>query len=210
MANTLNPVSDKNTATNGATSMVPNTDDNKLAADDTMSADQYSHIPGWGMDADPENDPTYPMKHWNGADHQRLNYEKAPQQPIDREVFHSIERPTVTRVFGTSTPPSGLSGAIRRYAYENYSEANALHWMTLILADRVNVFEGIIDDLSHGHVPNFFAERGWNAEWKYNKKGIIKNVLIGAALVGSYIALSSTKKKRKKAKALKAKLALGK
>jgi len=160
------------------------------------------HIPGWGMDVDPENDPTYPMKHANGADHERLNYEKAPQQPIDIEIFHSIERPNVTRVFGTSTPPSGLSGAIRRYAYDNYSEANALHWMTLILADRVNVFEGIIEDLSHGHVPNFFAERGWNAEWKYNKKGVIKNVLIGAALVGGYIALSSTKKKRRKAKAL--------
>ena len=29
-------------------------------------------IPGWGMDADPENDPTYPMKHANGADHDRL------------------------------------------------------------------------------------------------------------------------------------------
>ena len=131
-----------------------------------------------------------------------MNYEKAPQQPIDIEVFHSIERPNVTRVFGTSTPPSGLSGAIRRYAYDNYSEANALHWMTLILADRVNVFEGIIEDLSHGHVPNIFAERGWNAEWKYNKKGVIKEALIGAALIAGMIAFSSTKKKRRKAKAL--------
>ena len=72
--------------------------------------------------------------------------------------------------------------------------------MTLILADRVNVFEGIIEDLSQGHVPNFFAERGWNAEWKYNKKGVIKNVLIGAALLGCYVALSSSKKKKNKAK----------
>ena len=30
------------------------------------------NIPGWGMDADPENDPTYPMKRWNGADHECL------------------------------------------------------------------------------------------------------------------------------------------
>ncbi len=76
--------------------------------------------------------------------------------------------------------------------------------MTLILADRVNVYEGIIEDLSHGHVPNIFAERGWKAEWKYNKKGVIKEVLIGAALITGAIAYSTAKKKRKKAKLLKA------
>src|SRR3954471_17317666 len=163
--------------------------------------DRVQDIPGWGMDADPENDPTYPMKRYNGADHDRLNYVKAPQQRQNIEIFHSIERPNVTRVFGTSTPPSGLSGAIRRYAYK-YSEATATHWMTLVLADRVNVVEGIIEDLAHGHVPNIFAERGWNAEWKYNKKGIIKETLIGAALILGIIAFSSTKKNRRKAKAL--------
>ena len=84
MANTLNPVSDKNTATNGATSMVPNTDDNKLAADDTMSADQYSHIPGWGMDADPENDPTYPMKHWTAQECAQRIVETAAAIPSAR------------------------------------------------------------------------------------------------------------------------------
>ena len=73
--------------------------------------------------------------------------------------------------------------------------------MSLILADRVNVVEGIINDLAHGHVPNIFAERGWNAEWKYNKKGVIKEALIGAALIAGMIAFS-LKKKRRKAKAL--------
>jgi hypothetical protein len=169
--------------------------------DRKIAGSPKDHIPGWGMDVDPENDPTYPMKHANGADHERLNYEKAPQQPIDIEVFHSIERPNVTRVFGTSTPPSGLSGAIRRYAYK-YSEATAAHWMTLVLADRVNVVEGIIDDLAHGHIPNIIAERGWSAEWKYNKKGMIKQALIGTALIAGIVIFSSTKKKRRKAKAL--------
>src|SRR5689334_13052187 len=89
--------------------------DRKIA--DRNMGDRVKDIPGWGMDADPENDPTYPMKHRTGADHDRLNYEKAPQQPIDREILHSIERPGVTRVFGTSTPPSGLSGVVRRFAY---------------------------------------------------------------------------------------------
>lgn len=164
---------------------------------DRKIADQpKNNIPGWGMDADPENDPTYPMKHWTGADHERLNYEKPPQQPVDIEVFHSIERPNVTRVFGTSTPPSGVSGAIRRHAYK-YSEATATHWMTLILADRVNVIEGIIDDLAHGHIPNIIAERGWKAEWKYNRKGLIQKAAITLAVTAVTITLLSVRKKKR-------------
>ena len=129
---------------------------------DRKIAESYKDIPGWGMDADPENDPTYPMKHYTGADHDRLNYERAPQQPEKIEVLRSIERPQVTRVFGTSMPPSGLSGVLRRYAFR-FSEGSSAHWMTLILADRVNAVEGIVDDLTHGHIPNIFAERGWKA-----------------------------------------------
>jgi len=196
MANTVNPASDTNAATDTTNNTTPHTHGNKMAADDTMAADQYNHIPGWGMDADPQNDPAYPMRHYNGADHERIYHEKPSQQPVNMEVLHSIERPTVSPVFGATLPPQGVSGAIRRAAFK-YSEADARHWMGLILADRVNMVEGLIDDFSRGYVPNIFAERGWSAEWKYNKKGVIKNVLIGAALIGGYIALSSSKKKKK-------------
>ncbi len=152
-------------------------------------------IPGWGMDADSENDPTYPMKHWNGADHERLNYEKAPQQRIDMEVLHSVERPGITRVFGTSTPPSGLSGALRRYAYQ-YSEATATHWMTLLLADRVNAIEGKLDDLRHGILPNPWIERGWRAEWKYNRPAFVQKAATTALLITVGVLLLKEKNKR--------------
>jgi len=158
--------------------------------------DRTKDIPGWGMDADPENDPTYPMKHWNGADHERLNYEKAPQQHQDMEILHSIERPGVTRVFGTSTPPSGLSGAVRRYAYK-YSEATATHWMTLILADRINVIEGKINDLKHGVLPNPWIERGWRAEWKHNRPAFIRKAATTALLITAGIMLMSRKNRSK-------------
>src|SRR4051812_12826746 len=92
---------------------------------------KYSHIKGWGIDADPENEPTYPMKHYTGDDHNRLNYEKATQQEPTVEILHSNERPGLTRVFGESSPPSGLSGSLRRYAF-NYSESNLKHWLTLV------------------------------------------------------------------------------
>lgn len=161
---------------------------------DRKIANTSKNIPGWGMDADPENDPTYPMKHRNGADYERIHYEKTSQQPVNMEIFHSIERPGITRVFGTSTPPSGLSGIIRRKAYK-YSEATAAHWMTLILADRVNIVEGIINDLKNGIVPNLFAELGWKAEWKYNRKRLIGRIAIKVLTIAIITALLSRKKK---------------
>lgn len=170
--------------------------DKIYSIDRNIANSSKDHIPGWGIDADPENDPTYPMKHWNGADHQRFNYDKAPQQVVDMEVLHSIERPGVTRVFGTSTPPSGVSGMVRRYAYR-YSEATTAHWMTLILADRINVIEGYIDDLKNAHIPNIFKERGWQGEWKYNRKGFVQKVAIGTAVTATIILLITSKNKKK-------------
>lgn len=155
-------------------------------------------IPGWGMDADPDNDPTYPMKHANGADHERLNYVKAPQQRQDIEIFRSIERPNITRVFGTSTPPSGLSGAIRRYAYK-FSEGTATHWMTLILADRVDVIQGKIKDLANGIIPNPWIERGWSAEWKHNRPAFVGRIAVTTLVITAGILLLTRKSRSKKA-----------
>ncbi|MDJ1470774.1 hypothetical protein QNI19_09545 [Cytophagaceae bacterium DM2B3-1] len=160
--------------------------------------EDYSHIKGWGIDADPENEPTYPIKKYTGDDHQRLSYAKPPQQPSKVEILHSNERPGLTSVFGTSSPPSGLSGLIRRHAF-TYSEGNWGHWLSLILADRINVWEGIASDLLHGHIPNIFAERGWNAELKYNKKGAIQKVVTGVlvATVAAGLLYGLTRKKKK-------------
>ncbi|WP_298732317.1 hypothetical protein [uncultured Chitinophaga sp.] len=159
---------------------------------------QFAHIKGWGIDADPENDPTYPMKRYNGDDHKRLSYQAPPPQPLSVEVLHSNERPSVSAVFGTSVPPSGLSGKIRRYAF-NYSEGSFGHWIPLLLADRVNVVEGIVDDLKQGHVPNIFAEWGWKAEWKHSPTRLIGKVVLCTVATAALIALCSGKKKGKKA-----------
>ncbi len=144
---------------------------------ENINAKDHSHIKGWGIDADPKNDPTYPMRN-RSKDTKGYNWDRPPLQPVDIEVLHSIERPNVTAVFGTSEPPSGLSGMIRRLAFKS-SENSYGHWLPLILADRVNVVEGIIDDIKHGHFPNIFAEKGMNAEWKYNRKSLIQKVVIG-------------------------------
>ncbi len=69
------------------------------------------------------------------------------------EVITHHERPGMTPVFGTSVPPSGLSGKMRALAFR-YSENDIRHWLILLAADRVNVGEGLLEDLAHGHVPN--------------------------------------------------------
>lgn len=158
-------------------------------------ANKYKHIKGWGIDADPENEPTYPMKKYTGDDHVRLHYKRPEQQPVDEEVLHSNERPNVSAVFGTPLPPSGLSGAVRRFAFK-YSEGKLAHWFSLILADRINVVEGIIDDIRHGHVPDFFAEKGWKAEWKYNRKAMVKKIVAGVIITSAIIMLYQKKKKK--------------
>ena len=151
------------------------------------AAKDPSQIKGWGVDADPKNDPTYPMKNRNDGEHAGYSWERPPQQPITTEVLHSNERPNVTSVFGTSTPPSGLSGAIRRIAFR-YSESSYGHWLPLVLADRVGVMEGVLSDLKRGHVPNVFAERGWKAEWKHNRTSLVRRILVRAVLVSAAVA----------------------
>lgn len=117
-----------------------------MATHTTQTRADYSHIPGWGADLDPAMRPAVPMEHspprlpglhWDIPDEQRTP---------NVEILHSIERPTITPVYGTSCPPSGLSGWIRRRAFR-HSENNLRHWMMLLAADRVNVVEGWVGDV---------------------------------------------------------------
>jgi hypothetical protein len=157
------------------------------------TAKEPPQIKGWGVDADPKNDPTYPMKYRNNGEHAGYSWARPPQQPITIEVLHSNERPNVTSVFGTSTPPSGLSGVIRRIAFR-YSESSYGHWLPLMLADRVSVVEGVLGDLKHGHVPNTFVERGWKAEWKHNRTSLVRRILVRVVLVSAAIAYFSSRR----------------
>ncbi|RIV23482.1 hypothetical protein DYU11_10825 [Fibrisoma montanum] len=160
-------------------------------------AKNFAHIKGWGIDADPKNDPTYPMRHREKEEEKGYTWERPAQQPVNIEVLHSNERPNVSAVFGTSAPPTGLSGQLRRYAFK-YSESSFGHWIPLLLADRVNVVEGIIDDIRQGHVPNIFAEKGWGGDWKYDRKGLVQKVLIGAAITTVVFALLNRKPELKR------------
>lgn len=145
-----------------------------------------STIPGWGVDTDPKNNPTYPMRHIEDQKTRGLTWQRPPLQQPQVEVLRSIEHNRLPAVVGTSTPPSGLSGAIRRYAFRR-SESDWWHWLLLMGADRINVVEGVIEDLVAGKVPNVPAEMGAKSEWQHNKNGFLlkagATLAIGAVLV---------------------------
>lgn len=151
-------------------------------------------IQGWGADLDPAVRPAVPMER-TPPRYVHVHWDQPEQQPRTVQVFHSTERPGLTPVFGTSTPPSGVSGVIRKGAYR-FSENDVRRWLMLLFADRVNVVEGIIDDLAHGHVPDLFTEMGGPAEWRYNRKGFIRKAVIAGAIVGVLLYANSRRKRR--------------
>jgi hypothetical protein len=70
-------------------------------------------------------------------------------------------------VFGTSTPPKGISGAIRKFAYRKYSEGRTAHWLLLIAADRVDAFESHLRSLFSAHPDNPLTETGIISEFTH-------------------------------------------
>jgi hypothetical protein len=151
-----------------------------------------ANIPGWGVDADPENDPTYPYREREKDDHSG-EWARPPVQSSDVEILQSIEHKQQPAVFGTSTPPSGLSGVLRRVAFR-YSESHWAHWLMLMGADRLNVVEGVLQDLSRAKIPNIPAEMGMRSEWKHNRKGLVTKLAVTAAIGAAAYAFVSRRR----------------
>lgn len=152
----------------------------------------HPEISGWGADLAIENRPAYPKERMPA----RLDvpWDKPQRQPQTVEVLMSTEHAAMPPVFGTVVPPSGLSGSIRRAAF-HLSENDIRHWLMLLLADRVNVVEGIMEDLIHGHVPNIFAEMGWKARLKHDRNGLARDILIMTAIAGGATYLIARKRR---------------
>jgi len=157
----------------------------------------YGHIKGWGIDVDYKNDPTYPIKMRNNAEHEGYAWERPVPQEETAEILKSVERPNLTAVYGTSCPPKGFSGMLRRLAYK-YSESSYGRWLPLILADRVDMVEGVIDDISKGHFPNVPKEIGLQSEWKYNRKKLLVKVAVATILTGTLVAIVASSRKKNK------------
>jgi hypothetical protein len=119
-------------------------------------------IPGWGADLDPADRPSVPRERLDldsGA-----HWDVPEQQPETWPRERSIEHTRLTPVFGTTCPPRGVSGALRRLAYARYSEGRAAHWLVLMAADRVDAVEHHLGSLATLRPDNPITETGVRTE----------------------------------------------
>jgi hypothetical protein len=118
-----------------------------------------ARIPGWGADVDVADRPSVPRERFDpAASGAHWDFPERQEERFPRE--RSIEHGMLPPVFGTTCPPKGLSGVIRRYSYRRFSEARAAHWLLLIAADRVDAIEGHLRSLVSTHPDNPVTETG--------------------------------------------------
>ncbi|MDB6092409.1 MAG: hypothetical protein JWN85_5193 [Gammaproteobacteria bacterium] len=123
-----------------------------------------SRIPGWGVDLDPKDRPAVPKEQFK-PDATGAHWDFPERQPARWPREKSPEHAFLTPVFGTACPPSGISGAIRRYAYR-FSEGRTSHWLLLLMADRIDVMESRVGALLKGRPDSRLMETGVLSEFK--------------------------------------------
>jgi hypothetical protein len=173
---------------------VPVAGGRSLTSDQRRQVDLSSTIPGWGSDLDPKRRPGVPRDKSPDLGVEWL-YPPLERQVAGAKVHKSTEHGQLTPVFGTSCPPSGLSGRIRDVGYR-FSEGRLSRWMTLMVADRVNVVEDVLADLGQGRFPNLAKEMGLKSEIRYNPAGFAKKVALVGLCVAACVAYSRARSRR--------------
>jgi hypothetical protein len=131
------------------------------------SAELRERIPGWGADLDPRDRPAVPRERFDpGITGAHWDFPERQPEKWPRE--RSIEHKFLTPVFGTSSPPKGLSGVMRKYAYKTYSEGRAAHWLILLAADRVDAVESHLRSFVTLHPDNPITETGIVSEFTHH------------------------------------------
>lgn len=125
-----------------------------------------ARIPGWGVDLDPKDRPAVPQQRFD-PEATGAHWDFPERQPEKWPRERSIEHRFLTPVFGTSTPPSGLSGVIRKVAYR-YSEGRAAHWLLLLGADRVNAVESHLASFLTLRPDNPITQTGIRSEFTHH------------------------------------------
>ena len=122
-----------------------------------------ARIPGWGVDLDPADRPSYPKLQYS-PDSTGAHWEVPDRQPEKWPRERSIEHAFLTPVFGTAQPLKGLSGAIRKLSYARFSEARLAHWLLLVAADRVDAGEEHLRSFVTTRPDNPITKTGVRAE----------------------------------------------
>ncbi len=123
-----------------------------------------ARIPGWGADLDPRDRPAVPREQF-APGRSGAHWDLPERQPELWRRERSIEHKFLTPVFGTSCPPKGLSGVMRKLAYARYSEGRAAHWLILLAADRVDAVESHLASFLTTRPDNPITETGVLSEF---------------------------------------------
>ena len=159
------------------------------------AVDLAGRIAGWGSDLDPARRPGVPRDKAPEIGVESL-YPPIEPQVARIKIHKSSEHGQLTPVFGTSCPPQGLSGALRDMAYR-FSEGQLPHWLTLMLADRVNVVEGLVDDMRRLQPPNLVKELGLAAQWRHNRAGVLRNAALASLCVAGVVMYARSRQHAK-------------
>jgi hypothetical protein len=108
-----------------------------------------ARIPGWGVDLDPADRPSHPTLRYD-PDATGAHWRFPERQPGAEDRERSVEHAFVTPVFGTAQPLHGVSGAVRRLAYRRFSEGRLVHWLLLVLGDRIDAWGAHLRSLASG------------------------------------------------------------
>jgi hypothetical protein len=126
-----------------------------------------ARIPGWGADLDPNDRPGTPRERFDpGAT--GAHWEFPDRMPETEERERSIEHKFLPPVYGTAQPLHGMSGRIRRLAYDRYSEGKVAHWLLLVAGDRVESTGAHLRSLLSLHPDNPITETGVLGEGKHH------------------------------------------
>jgi hypothetical protein len=126
-----------------------------------------ARIPFWGVDLDPRDRPSVPKLQFQ-EDLSGAHWELPDQQPEKAPRERSIEHAALTPVFGTAQPLHGVSGAIRRLAYDRYSEGRLAHWLLLVAGDRVDAWGAHLRSFATLRPDNPITETGVRAEFTHS------------------------------------------
>ena len=122
-----------------------------------------ARIPGWGADLDPDDRPSVPRERFDPS-LSGAHWEHPERQPEPWPRERSVEHTQLPAVFGTTCPPKGLSGAVRKLAYRRYSEGQAAHWLLLMLGDRIDTAESAARSMGTLRPDNPITQTGVRAE----------------------------------------------
>jgi hypothetical protein len=107
-----------------------------------------------------------------------------------------MEHAFLTPVFGTTCPPRGVSGRIRRLAYDRYSEGRAAHWLLLLAADRIDTKESMLrsfltlrpdNPITETGVLSEFKRHGFSSRVGRNRADVIHHPLDPIIVIGPWV-----------------------